>query len=107
MLKQKSLLRDVELRRAQRFVVAVSGPHITVGDFNTPAESRAYREEWGGWTNAFSVAGFGIGGTRLNGWIRARIDHVVVDDSWKVVDAWLGEDAGSDHLPMLATLRIR
>ena len=106
-LEQKSLLRDVELRRAQRFTMALSGPRITVGDFNTPPESRAYRKEWGGWTNAFSVAGFGIGGTRLNGWIRARIDHVVVDDSWKVVDAWLGNDVGSDHLPFLATVRVR
>jgi endonuclease/exonuclease/phosphatase (EEP) superfamily protein YafD len=78
-----------------------------LGDFNTPAESRIHRSEWRGWTNAFSVAGFGLGGTRLNGWFRVRIDHVMVDDSWEVLDARLGEDVGSDHLPMLATIGRR
>jgi endonuclease/exonuclease/phosphatase (EEP) superfamily protein YafD len=53
------------------------------------------------------VAGFGLGGTRLNGWFRVRIDHVVVDDSWEVLDARLGEDVGSDHLPLVATIGRR
>lgn len=106
-LEQKSLLRHAELTRARRFAEERSGPHVVAGDFNTPDESRAYRQAFGGWTNAFAVAGFGVGGTRLNGWIRARIDHVVVDDAWRVVDARPGEDVGSDHLPMVAELRPR
>lgn len=106
-LRQKSLLREIELRRAARWAERSGPPSVAVGDFNTPPESRHYRFEWGDWTNAFSVAGFGIGGTRLNGWIRARIDHVLVDDRWTVVDSWLGEDLGSDHLPILARVRIR
>jgi endonuclease/exonuclease/phosphatase (EEP) superfamily protein YafD len=51
--------------------------------------------------------GRGLGGTRLNGWIRARIDHVVADDSWEIVEAEVGQDVGSDHLPMIATVRPR
>jgi endonuclease/exonuclease/phosphatase (EEP) superfamily protein YafD len=106
-VRRDSFLREVEHRQARAFAAGQDGPHIVVGDFNTPPESRIYRSEWQGWTNAFSVAGSGLGGTRLNGWIRARIDHVVVDDGWMVVDAWLGQDVGSDHLPMVATVRRR
>ena len=106
-LRQKGLLRAIELRQAEHFASGAAGPHIAVGDFNTPPESRLYRAAWGGWTNAFSVAGLGFGRTRLNGWIRARIDHVVVDGSWRVVDARLGEDVGSDHLPLIAVVRLR
>jgi endonuclease/exonuclease/phosphatase family metal-dependent hydrolase len=106
-LRRDSFLREIEHRQARAFAASRGGPHIVVGDFNTPSESRIYRSEWRGWTNAFSGAGFGLGGTRLNGWFRARIDHVVVDDGWMVVDAWLGQDVGSDHLPMVATVRRR
>ena len=76
-----------------------------MGDFNTPAESTSYREVWSDWQNSFSLLGHGLGGTRLNGWIRTRIDHILVDDDWIVVGAELGRDVGSDHRPILATLR--
>lgn len=106
-LRRDSYLREIEHRQAARFAAERTGPHIVLGDFNAPPESRIYRAEWEGWTNAFSRVGHGIGGTRLNGWIRARIDHVLVDDSWEVVDARVGTDVGSDHLPMIATVRRR
>lgn len=106
-LEEKSLLRTVELRRAREWVDDLEGPRIVVGDFNTPVESRAYQDAWGDWRNAFSRTGHGLGGTRLNGWIRARIDHVVVDDAWTIVGSWLGRDVGSDHRPILAELRLR
>lgn len=107
LLERDSFLRQIEHRQAAAFAAEAGTPHIVLGDFNAPPESRIYRNQWDGWTNAFSRVGFGIGGTRLNGWIRARIDHVLVDDAWAVVDARLGEDVGSDHLPMIATVRRR
>jgi vancomycin resistance protein VanJ len=105
--REKSFLRDVELRRARLWVDRFQGPHIVLGDFNTAPESRSYRRSWGDWQNAFSITGRGLGGTRLNGWIRVRIDHVVTDGHWAVMGSWLGEDLGSDHLPLLAEVRIR
>ena len=105
--REKSLLRDVELRRTRRWVDRFQGPHLVLGDFNTTPESRSYRASWRGWQNTFSKIGRGLGGTRLNGWIRARIDHVLADPSWTVVRAWLAEDVGSDHLPIMAKLRLR
>jgi endonuclease/exonuclease/phosphatase (EEP) superfamily protein YafD len=106
-VREKSILRDIELRQSSLWAEGFLGPHIVVGDFNTPVESRSYRKAWGEWQNSFSVAGSGFGGTRLNGWIRVRIDHVLANTYWKVVDAWLEEDVGSDHLPTAARLRLR
>jgi endonuclease/exonuclease/phosphatase (EEP) superfamily protein YafD len=107
LVREKSFLRTIELRQARFWTEGFLGPHIVVGDFNTPAESRSYREAWGEWQNAFSKAGSGFGGTRLNGWIRVRIDHILANDHWEVLDAWLEEDVGSDHLPTGARLRLR
>jgi len=106
-LRQKSLLREIELRRAERWGRERGHPALVVGDFNTPPESRHLRRIWADWTDAFGHAGFGIGGTRLNGWIRARIDYVMADDHWTIVGAWTGEPVGSDHLPLVARLRLR
>jgi endonuclease/exonuclease/phosphatase (EEP) superfamily protein YafD len=104
---EKSFLRGIELRRASAWVDTLPGPQLVLGDFNTPPESRLFRDHWRGWQNAFSVAGRGLGGTRLNGWIRARIDHVLASGEWKVEDAWLEEDVGSDHLALGTRLRLR
>jgi endonuclease/exonuclease/phosphatase (EEP) superfamily protein YafD len=106
-VREKSFLRGVELRRAHAWTDRFDGPHIVAGDFNTPVESRSYREAWERWQNTFSVAGSGVGGTRLNGWIRVRIDHILVDDDWTVVDAWIEDDVGSDHRPIAARIRLR
>jgi len=104
---EKSFLRGIELDRASRWVDTIRGPQIVVGDFNTPPESRLFRSAWAEWQNAFSVAGRGLGGTRLNGWIRARIDHVLANRDWRVDKAWLEDDVGSDHLALAAELRLR
>lgn len=106
-LRQKSILRSIELRAARRWVDSLAGPHVVAGDFNTPAESRIYRAAWSDWTNAFNSRGRGLGGTRPNGWIRARIDHVLLDSTWRVVDVRVAPDVGSDHLPVVARLRRR
>ena len=106
-LGEKSTLRQIELRRARRWVDQFEGPHIVTGDFNTPPESPIYRAAWSDWHNAFSRAGQGLGGPRVNGWIRARIDHILVNGEWRVIRAQTGEDVGSDHLPVLAEVRLR
>ncbi|MEK9502550.1 endonuclease/exonuclease/phosphatase family protein [Gaopeijia maritima] len=106
-LEEKSFLRSIELQAARRWVDGLDGPHIVAGDFNTPPESRIYRSAWSDWTNAFDARGRGLGGTRPNGWIRARIDHVLLDPGWRVVEVRVADDVGSDHLPVVARVRRR
>jgi len=106
-VSERSFMRGIELRRAAAWTEDIPGPQIVLGDFNTPPESRLYRQAWSSWKNTFSMAGWGLGGTRLNGWIRARIDHILVNDGWTVLDARVGGDVGSDHLPVIARIQIR
>jgi endonuclease/exonuclease/phosphatase (EEP) superfamily protein YafD len=107
LLRGRSLYRGFEHRFARQWVEALPGPRLVVGDFNSPAESPMFRSYWGDWQNAFNRVGAGLGGTRVDGWIRARIDHILADDAWTVVRAWLGPDLGSDHRPLLADVRLR
>jgi endonuclease/exonuclease/phosphatase (EEP) superfamily protein YafD len=44
--------------------------------------------------------------TKYNGWIRARIDHVLTSDDWHVDRARVGPDAYSDHRPVLVDLTL-
>jgi vancomycin resistance protein VanJ len=97
--------RDLEAGRARRWVDEEDGSHLVLGDFNTPVESVIYQRNWRGLENAFSRAGFGFGSTRFNGWIRIRIDHILMNEDWRTVRAFVGPDLGSDHRPMIADLR--
>jgi endonuclease/exonuclease/phosphatase family metal-dependent hydrolase len=96
-------------------------PAVLVGDFNLTARHAVYallRRD--GLVDAFGTAGRGRGATlprrvghstrlRLRpGWPAlvpvARVDYIWHTPDLAVVDAWVGDDSGSDHLPVLARL---
>jgi endonuclease/exonuclease/phosphatase (EEP) superfamily protein YafD len=105
-LRMNTEIRDVESHLARAWVDTGTGPLVVLGDFNTPVESRIFRDHWGDLADAFSTAGFGLGMTKYNGWIRARIDHVLTSDAWHVDGAHVGPDAYSDHRPLLVDLTL-
>ena len=84
-------------------------PIIITGDFNMPVESAVYRRYWSGLTNAFDRKGLGFGFSKHEGaLLRLRIDHVLSAPKWfRVRGAWVGDDVGSDHRPMVADLTLR
>lgn len=100
-------LRTEAARSARRVADGGRGANVVVGDFNAPPESRIQREVWGDLRNAWSIAGLGFGHTRFSGWIRARIDHVLVDEGWTVVRASVDPDVGSDHRAVRVRIRPR
>lgn len=105
-LRQNTRLRDIESELARRWVDRARVPRLVAGDFNTPIESRIFQQHWGDLTDAFSSAGTGLGMTRYNGWIRVRIDHVLLDSSWHSDHVDVGPDLGSDHRPVIADLTL-
>ncbi len=106
-LRLNTRIRDIESRLARRWFGEGTAPLIVLGDFNTPVESRIFQAYWGDLADAFSTAGTGLGMTKYNGWIRARIDHVLASEDWHVNRAAVGPDAHSDHRPLIVDLTLR
>ncbi|MEO6526467.1 MAG: endonuclease/exonuclease/phosphatase family protein [Gemmatimonadaceae bacterium] len=105
-LRLNTEVREIESSVARHWVSEGSGPLIVLGDFNTPVESRIFRDHWGDLADAFSTAGWGLGITKYNGWIRARIDHVLTSPEWHVDNVTLGPDTRSDHRPLIVDLTL-
>jgi len=100
-------IRGIESGLARDWVAAGTGPLLVLGDFNTPVESAFFRDRWGDLTDAFSVAGAGFGITKYNGWIGARIDHVLASDEWHVDRATVDAQRLSDHRALIVDLTLR
>jgi len=98
-------------------------PAILLGDFNMTRRNAAYaRLVAAGLHDAFAIAGSGRGSTlpkRLGRAARlehglhglpllpvARVDYIWYTRGLRAEAAWVGGDAGSDHLPVLARLAL-
>lgn len=83
---------------------------IVAGDFNLTVDSPIYRDIWSDYRNAFSFSEFGYGYTKLTKINRfrysARIDHILSTSTLLPVRAWVGQDLGSDHFPLIADFRF-
>ncbi len=109
-LREEEMLSVRDVLEARRD----GSPLILAGDFNTPADSSLYQRNWGDFQNAFGVAGFGFGYTSPCGphthwfddipWV--RIDHVLCSPEWQIVRCDVGQNNGSDHRLIAATLRL-
>lgn len=107
-LSRNILLRDAGSQRVSRWLTAQAADLVVGGDFNLPVESAIFRRHWGGCPSAFSTRGRGLGYTRILPNWSARIDHVLTcGGRWEAVNAFVGGDAGSDHLPLVVDLRER
>ena len=105
-MDRNAQIRSIESAAARRYIDEVGGQFIVLGDFNLPVESRIYRRYWSAFKNAFSDGGLGLGHTKRTTRIGIRIDHVLCGPGCDVSSAHLGPDLGSDHLPMVAKLRL-
>jgi endonuclease/exonuclease/phosphatase (EEP) superfamily protein YafD len=98
-------LRQIPRTEEPRTKDEMAVPMIVAGDFNLTPESMIYRRQFGYLQNAFSTAGWGYGGTKFTRIHSVRIDHVLADEQWQVVSCKVGPDVGSDHRPVVASLR--
>lgn len=86
-------------------------PRIMAGDYNATRDHRPFRRLLNtGWTDAHEVKGCGFDATwPSDGSLPRpvmRLDHVLVTDHFEVLDLRLGDPGGSDHLPVITTLRF-
>lgn len=90
-----------------------SRPSVLAGDFNATEDHRPFRDLLGqGWTDAHEPKGCGFDATWPTGpnWRLPlpvyRLDHVLVTDDFEVLDLRLADPGGSDHIPVVAELRL-
>ncbi len=90
-------------------------PYIVAGDFNTSDFSVTYDRIAAQMRDSFRQAGTGLGGSWPVAQARGlpdflppliRIDYIWHSAGIETVAAWQGAPAGSDHLPLFATLRL-
>ncbi len=96
---------------AQLAAIDQSTPHILAGDFNATSDHRQFRDLFdAGWTDVHQPKGCGLDATwPVQGlpFPVMRLDHVLVSDHFEVLDVKLGYTEGSDHLPVIASVRLQ
>jgi len=92
-------------------LAAQGPPAILLGDFNLTEQNTLYSHiKEAGLLDAFRSAGEGAGLTLPTRYFRVRLRPMLrVDYVWhtphlKAYRAWVGENSGSDHLPVLARM---
>jgi endonuclease/exonuclease/phosphatase (EEP) superfamily protein YafD len=105
----ESVDRDIYFKRVAEHVQRLEGPVIVAGDFTATPWSRPFAElvRSAGLTKAWSLQPW------LSTWpswlphIGIPIDHILANGRVAITGVRLGPDGGSDHFPVIATLRLR
>jgi len=81
-------------------------PALICGDFNDVPNSYTYFTIRGPWTDAFLQKGFGIGRTYVHISPTLRIDYILTDPQFEVLQCRKFSLPWSDHNPVIADLRL-
>ena len=116
LLRYDERRRNAQIRRLLDIASAETGPFIVAGDFNMSDSSLIYDEVAALMADAWRGAGVGAGRTwpvaEAIGWPRVvqpllRIDYIWHSPELRTTAAAVGEDIGSDHLPLSVTFEWR
>jgi endonuclease/exonuclease/phosphatase (EEP) superfamily protein YafD len=102
LLAKETAERTADAALVGDWLKQIEGPFVVAGDLNMPPESVLYRRAFGPLKNAFSIAGFGYGGTKFTRIHSVRIDHILMSNDWQCTRCEVGSDVGSDHHPVTA-----
>lgn len=100
--------RDAQILYAARFARKTDVPMVVMGDFNDAAwsdTSHAFKR-YGGYLDPRRGRGLYPSFHANNIAVRCAIDQLYVTEEVGIVDFHLGPRVGSDHFPVVATVRI-
>jgi endonuclease/exonuclease/phosphatase family metal-dependent hydrolase len=103
-IEQNIMSRSEQAATIREFAQKQKLPLIVMGDFNLVPDSTIFRQNFSGLTDAFEASGFGLGYSYDNHWTRVRIDHVLMNDSFRCEDCFVGPFLGVPHRPIVADL---
>ncbi|MEO7174223.1 MAG: endonuclease/exonuclease/phosphatase family protein, partial [Saprospiraceae bacterium] len=96
--------RSLQAREIEKMIQASPHKVIVCGDFNDPPQSYAYGIISKGLSDAFEVAGSGIG-TTYGGIIPGlKIDYILTDPSLDILDHRILKEKYSDHYPVISNI---
>ena len=99
--------REKETIRLKQMIQDLNEPVVLMCDCNMTDTSEAYARLDTVLDDSFSEVGWGIGHTfqppQLSFPVQ-RIDYVWHSEEFKAIQAYVGQDGGSDHLPIVAKL---
>lgn len=78
---------------------------ILAGDFNNSATSYVYRKAKGEKVDAFAKAGSGTGKTFTFDFLPLRIDFILADPTWEVIEFKNYDIELSDHFPIMTRVK--
>ena len=122
MLKDK--MKYSQAQELLEMLTQIQNPIILCGDFNDTPNSKVCHLFSRNYINTFSSAGWGLGGTFGESWMREklkdiplfsflaedmlRIDHIFVSRHFDIISSKVVTSAsGSDHKPVIAEVKIK
>jgi vancomycin resistance protein VanJ len=109
LVKERYGRRKTETMQLAQMMQDLDGPVLLLCDCNMTDTSEAYAQLDTVLDDSFSEVGWGMGHTLqpppLSFPIQ-RIDYVWHTEEFEATSAYVGQDGGSDHLPIIAKLKL-
>lgn len=106
--KEGKVRRTAEVELVLSHIQKVALPTLIMGDMNDMSGMAPLnRIEADGYQDAWWKGGTGCGITFVEGWMRFRLDHIMYDTSFTLVDINVIETPLSDHRPVIGSFKLK
>lgn len=106
-VRQASYIRAEQAAKLNTYIAASPYPVIVAGDFNDTPLSYTYHQIADGLQDAFAEKGFGLATTYAGDIPALRIDYILANDNFKILNFKTPSVSFSDHYPIMAELAWR
>lgn len=102
-IKFSTQMRANQAKNMKAHSEVFKGKIIFAGDFNEPSVTFTYNTISKNLQDAFAKKGFGFGKTYVNPSPFLKIDHILMDKSFKILSHRIIKKEFSDHYPVIVT----
>ncbi len=104
--RYNSKIRTQQARKVKNHIEKSPHPVVLCGDFNETPQSYVYRMLSKDLSDTFQEKGFGFGTTYAGKLPALRIDYILADPKFTVLDCQVFKEKHSDHYPVLSKLSL-